>query len=114
MLHDMLQPIALRIKHTPHAPAVLNDDGLCDFGSLGARCQGILDALGTAPFGVVLIYGHKEVDAVAAMLACALGRRPFVFVDTANPAPRIAQIATTAEARVVVSSQPLPGHALGL
>src|SRR5262245_24093544 len=113
MLKDMLQPIVDQIKHTPHRPALLNDDGPCDFGTLGARCRGIMDALGSAPSGVVLIYGHKEIDAVAAMLACALHRRPFVFVDTANPTPRIAQIATTAQARVLIISHPLPGHVDG-
>ena len=114
MFADMLQAIVDRIKHTSNGPALLNDDGPCDFGTLGARCQGIIDALGSAPDGVVMIYGHKEVDAVAAMVACALIRRPFVFVDTANPPPRIAQIAQTAQARVVISSQPFPGHVDGL
>jgi D-alanine--poly(phosphoribitol) ligase subunit 1 len=114
MFTDMLLAIVDRIKHTAHRPALLNDDGPCDFGTLGARCQGFIDALDSAPDGVVLIYGHKEVDAVAAMLACALIRRPFVFVDTANPAPRIAQIEQTAQAGVLVCSQPLPGHVDGL
>jgi D-alanine--poly(phosphoribitol) ligase subunit 1 len=114
MFTDMLQAIVDRIKHTSHRPALLNDDGPCDFGTLGARCQGVMDALGSAPDGVVLIYGHKEVDAVAAMVACALTRRAFVFVDTANPPSRVAQIAQTAQARVLICSQPLPGHVDGL
>lgn len=113
MFTEMLQAIVDRIRHSSHRPALLNDDGPCDFGTLGARCQGILDSLGPAPDGVVMIYGHKEVDAVAAMLACALIGRPFVFVDIANPIQRIAQIAQTAQARVLMCSQPLPGHVDG-
>ena len=114
MFADMVQNIVQRIVHTSDRIALLNDDGPCDFGTLGARCQGIIDSISAAPQGVALIYGHKEVDAVAAMLACALTRRPFVFVDIGNPVPRINQIAQTSEAKVLICSQPLPGHVDGL
>lgn len=112
MFPDMFQAIVERIIQTPDHIALLNDDGTCTFGSLGARCQGIMDALAGSS-GVAMVYGHKEVDAVAAMLACALARRPFVFVDIANPVSRIAQIARTVEARVTLCSRPLAGPADG-
>ena len=114
MSTQMLQQIIDQILHTPDKIALLNDDGLWTFGTLGTRCQGIIDSIRTASEGVALIYGHKEADAVAAMLACALTRRPFVFVDIANPLPRIVQIARTALASVIVCSQPIPGHVEGL
>src|SRR5262244_1969031 len=114
MFADMVQNIVDRIVHTSDRIALLNDAGPCDFGTLGARCQGIMDSISAAPEGVAMIYGHKEVDAVAAMLACALARRPFVFVDIGNPAPRINQIAQTSEAKFLICSQPLPGHFDGL
>jgi D-alanine--poly(phosphoribitol) ligase subunit 1 len=94
--------------------ALLNDEGPWTFGAFGVRCQGIIDAIRAAPEGAALIYGHKEADAAAAMFACALVGRPFVFVDVSNPLPRIALIARTAQARVIVCSQPLPGYLDGL
>jgi D-alanine--poly(phosphoribitol) ligase subunit 1 len=114
MFADIVKNIVDRIVNTSDRIALLNDDGPCEFGTLGARCQGIMDSISAAPEGVAMIYGHKEVDAVAAMLACALTRRPFVFVDMGNPAPRITQIAQTSEAKVLVCSQPLRGHFDGL
>lgn len=114
MFADMVRSIVDRIVHTSDRIALVNHDGPCDFGALGARCQGIVDCISAAPEGVALIYGHKEVDAVAAMLACALAGRPFVFVDIGNPAPRITQIAQTSQAKVVICSQPLRGHFDGL
>jgi D-alanine--poly(phosphoribitol) ligase subunit 1 len=110
----MLQQIIDRVVHSPDKIALLSDDRAWTFASLGARCQGILDSIRTASEGAALIYGHKEADAVAAMLACALSRRPFVFVDIANPLPRIAHIARTAQASVIICSQPLPGYVEGL
>src|SRR6516162_4246681 len=106
MFADMVQNILDRIVHTSDRVALLNDDGSCDFGTLGARCQGIMDSISVAPEGVAMIYGHKEVDAVGAMLACALARRPFVFVDVGNPTPRVNQIAQTSEAKVLICSRP--------
>jgi D-alanine--poly(phosphoribitol) ligase subunit 1 len=114
MFTDMIQNIVNRITHDPDRVALLNDEATCDFGTLGARCQGMIDALRIAPAGVAMIYGHKEVDAVAAMLACALVRRSFVFVDVGNPVARIRHIAQTARASVVLCSQPLPGNVDGL
>jgi D-alanine--poly(phosphoribitol) ligase subunit 1 len=111
MFEDMLQAIVDRVKNCSKEPALLNENGLCDFGTLGARCQGIIDALECAPRGVALIYGHKEVDDVAAMLACALTRRPFVFVDIANPVRRIVQMARITQATVILKSHSLPGQA---
>ena len=109
----MLQQIIDRIRYTPDGIALLNDYESCTFGNLGARCQGIIDSFRTVQEGVALVYGHKQADAVAAMLACALTRRPFVFVDIANPLPRIAQIARTAQANLMLCSQQLPGHVDG-
>jgi D-alanine--poly(phosphoribitol) ligase subunit 1 len=110
----MLQQIVYRVLRTPDKTALLNDEGSWTFDTLGARCQGLIDSIRPASEGVALIYGHKECDAVAAMLACALDGRPFVFVDIANPLPRIAQIARIAQARVIICSQPLPGYLDGL
>jgi D-alanine--poly(phosphoribitol) ligase subunit 1 len=113
MFEGMLQAIVDRIAHASDGVALTNDNETCDYANLGARCQGIMDVLEGAAEGVVMIYGHKEVDAVAAMLACALIRRPFVFVDTANPMARIAQIAQTAESKLIVCTRPLPGSVDG-
>jgi D-alanine--poly(phosphoribitol) ligase subunit 1 len=109
----MLQQISDRILHTPDKIALLNDDGPCTFGNLGARCQGIINSISTVSAGAALIYGHKEVDTVATMLACAFTGRPFVFVDIANPFPRLVQIARTSQARVIISCRPLPGQVDG-
>src|SRR5437879_723289 len=110
----MVQAIVDRVAQTPDRIALLNEDGACDFGQLGARCQGIIDTICDAPDGVALIYGHKEVDVVAAMLACTLLGRAFVFVDIANPLPRIIQIANTADAKLIVCAQPLPSRVSGV
>jgi D-alanine--poly(phosphoribitol) ligase subunit 1 len=114
MFTDMIQSIVDRILQAPDRIALLNDEATCTFGTLGARCQGMIDCLRAAPQGAAMIYGHKEVDAVAAMLACALVRRPFVFVDVGNPLRRLGQIAQTARAAVTLCSRSLPGHVDGL
>jgi D-alanine--poly(phosphoribitol) ligase subunit 1 len=55
-----------------------------------------------------LIVGHKEADCVAAMIACAMTSRPFVFADRSYPVPRIKRIATVASVTGVLAAGPVP------
>jgi D-alanine--poly(phosphoribitol) ligase subunit 1 len=56
----------------------------------------------------VLLYGHKQPELVAAMLAALEVGRPYVPVDSAVPAERLLRIAAIARPGAVVAAEPLP------
>jgi D-alanine--poly(phosphoribitol) ligase subunit 1 len=56
----------------------------------------------------VLLYGHKEPELVAGMLAAARAGRPYVPVDSALPAERLMRIAAIARPGAVIAAEPLP------
>ncbi|MBT9386242.1 AMP-binding protein [Pseudooceanicola sp. CBS1P-1] len=101
-----LDRIAQAIRSTPAAPALVTGGQIVSFAALGRRMQAIRTALARDPGlpGPVLVSGHKEADAVAAMLACMFAARPFVFVDRANPPERAALLARLSGAGVVVAA----------
>lgn len=105
MADTFLKKIAEQMRDNPHAPALLSTGHLIGFGALGERVQAVLDILeATTDTDPVLIHGHKEPDAVAAMLACMFVGRCFVFVDRSNPADRVARIGRIAGARLALST----------
>ncbi|WGW04510.1 AMP-binding protein [Tropicibacter oceani] len=76
------------------------------YAGLGRRTQAIYHALSTAPQGMVLIHGHKEMDVVPAMMAATFAGRGFVFADISYPAGRVAQIIQTCNCGVVLRTDP--------
>ncbi|MBD3787519.1 MAG: AMP-binding protein [Sphingomonadales bacterium] len=90
----MIDALRDRLTHGAGAPALYTGDEVWSFARLAARVQPVLDLLAGLDAGPpVLISGHKEADAVAAMLACMLCGRPFVFLDRSNPPDRGRRIA---------------------
>lgn len=90
----MIDALRDRLTHGAGAPALYTGDEVWSFARLAARVQPELDLLAGLEAGPpVLISGHKETDAVAAMLACMLCGQPFVFLDRSNPPDRGRRIA---------------------
>ncbi len=56
----------------------------------------------------VLLWGHKQPELVAGMLAAHRAGRPYVPVDSAVPAERLMRIAAIARPGHVIAAQPLP------
>lgn len=56
----------------------------------------------------VLLWGHKQPELVAAMLAAHRAGRPYVPVDSAVPAERLMRIAAIARPGDVIAAEPLP------
>lgn len=92
--------------------ALAGPDGECGFDRLGARAGAVQTALRRLPAGAVLIHGHKEADAVAAMLACAADARPFCFVDRSQPPARVERVARIAGAVCLIACGEPPACAL--
>jgi D-alanine--poly(phosphoribitol) ligase subunit 1 len=99
MVDHILCRIRDHIANTPDAPALVSDVGVTSFSELGRRCESFRRSLADVEPRPLLVVGHKEHDCVAAMLACAMSGRPFVFVDRSNPVQRIEKIAAIAGAR---------------
>ncbi|ANE75580.1 AMP-binding protein [Dickeya solani] len=117
MFSSVLNPIQTQMRENPQQLALVNDSGSYTFAQLGRRVEGIRQVLRRHTPRCVMIYGHKQLDAAAAMLACAFEAIPFTFTDIANPAARIERIAAmvqtdlillTCEPRTAFPSLPAP------
>ena len=107
MAQQLLENIRDQIIFNPEKPALQTKGQVTRFGELGFRVQGILDRLSESPGGTVLITGHKQLDAVAAMLACMFAGRPFAFIDRSNPPDRAARVAAISNASLCLAAGPL-------
>lgn len=92
MFSNMIQSIVDRFHSTPDAIALVHQDGPVSFATLGQRIQAVLTLLKQQQPVFCVIYGHKEIDTVASILACTFANRPFSVVDAANPYQRVAQV----------------------
>ncbi|MDW6001389.1 AMP-binding protein [Vibrio mangrovi] len=102
MFSNMMQAIIDRIHAQPEQVALVNRQGRVDFRTLGARTQAIADEIQQRQPNRVLIYGHKELDTFASMLACTLCGISFTVVDAANPTSRLLQVAAMHEADLLI------------
>ncbi|ACS83927.1 AMP-binding protein [Musicola paradisiaca] len=110
MFSSVLNPLRDAMLRQPEDIALIASEGQYTFAQLGERIQALRNAIRRHQPGCVMIYGHKQLDAAAAMIACAFEAVVFTFVDTANPAPRIANIATMtgAQLALLAGEPPLP------
>lgn len=106
MFSSVLNPIQTRIRENPQHLAIVNDEGSYTFAQLGVRVEAIRQALQQHRPHCVMIYGHKQLDAAAAMLACAFEAITFTFVDIANPSARIAHIVAVTQADMLLLACP--------
>ncbi|ACT04986.1 AMP-dependent synthetase and ligase [Dickeya chrysanthemi Ech1591] len=102
MFSSVLNPIQSGMREHPQRLAIINDGGSYTFAQLGYRVEGIRQALQQHKPHCVMIYGHKQLDAAAAMLACAFEAIPFTFVDIANPPARLERIAAMVQMDLVL------------
>ncbi|KHN60881.1 alanine-phosphoribitol ligase [Dickeya fangzhongdai] len=102
MFSSVLNPIQTQMRENPQHLALVNDSGSYTFAQLGHRVEGIRQALRRHTPRCVMIYGHKQLDAAAAMLACAFEAIPFTFADIANPSARIERIAAMVQVDLVL------------
>ncbi|MEI7189287.1 AMP-binding protein [Dickeya dianthicola] len=106
MFSSVLNPIQTQMRENPQHLALVNDSGSDTFAQLGRRVEGIRQALRRHTPHCVMIYGHKQLDAAAAMLACAFEAIPFTFADIANPAARITHMLSVARADLLLLACP--------
>ncbi|MET2948308.1 AMP-binding protein [Vibrio owensii] len=92
MFSTMIQSIVDRFHATPEAIALVQLKGPVSFATLGQRVQAVLGLLTQQHPTFCVIYGHKEVDTVASILACTFANVPFSVVDASNPYQRVAQV----------------------
>lgn len=105
----LLAEIHQRICNQPEATALTGAECATSFGKLGRRVQAVLNLLAREHTNAPLVVtGHKEPDAVAAMLACMFAGRPFVFVDRSNPPARAARISEICGATVALCAGEVP------
>lgn len=105
MTFDLINDIRAQFETRPHQPALHTGGTTWTFAELAARVQGILDYIPQLETGrPLMVAGHKEADAVAAMLACMFAGRPFVFLDRSNPPSRGQRIIALADVTDVLCS----------
>lgn len=111
MFLSQIKPLFERLKYQDNSTALINHQGTYSFAELGMRTAVIAQELAPWAGRNVLIHGHKQLDAVAAMLACVSQGCCFTFVDQANPVSRIEKIAslTGSELILTATAQPLEG-----
>ncbi|MEZ8273206.1 AMP-binding protein [Vibrio splendidus] len=102
MFTNMIQSIIDRFHQTPNATAIVSQKGTISFHTLGERIQAVCSALAERTPNFAVIYGHKELDTVASIIACTFSGIPFSVVDTANPAERVKQILSIHNSDLVI------------
>jgi D-alanine--poly(phosphoribitol) ligase subunit 1 len=108
MFQKILSDILGHVARRPDSPALITTTGVVTFGELGARVGGIRRELAALPAGNQMIIGQKEPDCVAAMIACALEGRAFVFADRSYPTARIELIARVGRTRSALIAGSVP------
>lgn len=115
MFLSQLSPLFEKLRRQDSAVAIINQQDRYCYGALGKRVAAIAASLSAFQQQNVLIYGHKQIDAVAAILASILSNCCFTFVDEANPPSRVQKIAAlTGSVPILnVSEQTLKGIGTG-
>ncbi|MEP2783041.1 MAG: AMP-binding protein [Pseudoruegeria sp.] len=109
MTFDLINDIRTQFETRPHHPALHTAGTIWTFAQLAARVQGILDYIPQLETGrPIMVAGHKEADAVAAMMACMFAGRPFVFLDRSNPPSRGQRIIALADVTDVLCAGAVP------
>jgi D-alanine--poly(phosphoribitol) ligase subunit 1 len=104
MFLSQIKPLFERLKYQDSATALINQQGTYSFAELGLRTAAIAQVLAPWAGRNVLVHGHKELDAVAAMLACISQGCCFTFVDQANPIARVEKITNLIRAEVILTA----------
>lgn len=113
MLEDVFSPLFSHFRTHRDRIALVGCDYLWTFGMLHAASVHLINELSCMSDGLVLIHGHKEPEAVAAMIAATWSGRGYVFADSSSPPARVSQIVATANAKIAVKTGSAV-HDLGL
>jgi amino acid adenylation domain-containing protein len=99
-----------RASETPDALAVIDAEGEITYGDLLNRAEAVHVALaekGITPEEPVVVFMHKRVELVAALLGILRAGGTYVPVDSDDPPDRIRRIAALCGARIMVSEKQL-------
>ncbi|OSN03982.1 AMP-binding protein [Lonsdalea iberica] len=88
--------------------AIVNAQGSWRYRDMASRVGAICGELARIQPKRALIYGHKERDTAAALLACAWSGIPFTVVDSVNPPLRMTRIATLYAAELILDGRERP------
>lgn len=89
--------------------AYVNDIGEYTYKELFSRAEAVRVFLNHRNIKTpVIVYGHKQVELIAAFLACNAAGVPFVPVDVSIPADRLQNILTLSRAELILAAATLP------
>ncbi|MFJ4389499.1 AMP-binding protein [Pseudomonas soli] len=108
MFLSQIKPLFERLKYQDSSTALINQQGIYSFAELGLRTAAIAQLLAPWAGRNVLVHGHKQMDAVAAMLACINQGCCFTFVDQSNPVARVEKIAELIRAELILTATAAP------
>ena len=91
--------------------AIVNAQGSWRYADIASRVAAICGELARIQPQRALIYGHKERDTAAALLACAWCGVPFTVVDSVNPPLRMAHIAALYGTELILDGREHPDTA---
>jgi amino acid adenylation domain-containing protein len=104
LIHTKFEAWALR---RPGALAISSHDGSLTYAELeqlSRRHAGLIDEAGLGRRDVVAIIAERGARAVVAALACARAGRPFVILDLAYPAQRLAALIEHCRPKLLLSA----------
>ncbi|RAT13458.1 MULTISPECIES: AMP-binding protein [Lonsdalea] len=107
MFTSMMQMIGRQLLSNRRI-AIVNAQGSWRYADVASRVGAICGELARMQPKRVLIYGHKERDTAAALLACAWSGIPFTVVDSVNPPLRVARIAALYGTELILDGREEP------
>ncbi|WJY13488.1 AMP-binding protein [Pectobacteriaceae bacterium CE90] len=116
MFSSMMQAIVSHLDQSGDTIAIISPDGQFSCRQVAGRVQAIVDVLQQLKPTRVLVFGHKELDTLSALLACAYCGIAFTVVDSANPLSRVVKMAEIYQTDLIldgrVASQPVCDDAI--
>ena len=99
----MLKKIKRVVEKTPNKIAYKVNDKSITYKELWNRANEYADLLkrqGTSP---VIIYGHKEINVIIAILSCIIADRPYVPIGPCTPLYRVKQIISLTKSTLILT-----------
>lgn len=103
----MISRIEEAVKANPDRLAYIHNNESITYKKLWERVCETAQYIEKQSSGPVIVYGHKSVDMIVAMLSCLKAKRAYVPVDVSMPISRLRDIIGMSDASLLIACEPV-------